>query len=58
MEIWYSSLEFGIFFPVLVFCTKKNLATLLHRRNKPLPRQLLFDVNGALIETKEIATIL
>jgi hypothetical protein len=58
MEIWYSSLEFGIFFPVLVFCTEKNLATLLHRRNKPLPRQLLSDVNGALIETEEIATIL
>jgi hypothetical protein len=28
MEIWCSSLHFGLFFPVLLFCTKKNLATL------------------------------
>jgi hypothetical protein len=26
--IWYILLSFGIFFPALVFCTKKNLATL------------------------------
>jgi hypothetical protein len=29
MDIWYSLWKFGIFFPVLVFCTKKNLATLV-----------------------------
>jgi hypothetical protein len=29
MDIWYSSLQFGNYFPVLVFCTKKNLATLV-----------------------------
>jgi hypothetical protein len=28
MEIWYGSWKFGVFFTVLVFCTKKNLATL------------------------------
>jgi hypothetical protein len=28
MDIWYSSWQFGISFPVLVFCAKKNLATL------------------------------
>jgi hypothetical protein len=28
MDIWNSSSKFGIFIPVLVFCTKKNLATL------------------------------
>jgi hypothetical protein len=28
MAIWYILWSFGIFFPVLVFCTKKNLATL------------------------------
>jgi hypothetical protein len=28
MDIWYSSRKFGIFFPALVFSTKKNLATL------------------------------
>jgi hypothetical protein len=29
MDIWYSSWQFGIFSPVLVFCTEINLATLL-----------------------------
>jgi hypothetical protein len=29
MVIWYIVLSFGIFFPVLVFFTKKNLATLI-----------------------------
>jgi hypothetical protein len=29
MDIWYSLWYFGIFFPVLMFCAKKNLATLL-----------------------------
>jgi hypothetical protein len=28
MAIWYILWSFGLFFPVLVFCTKKNLATL------------------------------
>jgi hypothetical protein len=28
MAIWYILWSFGTFFPVLVFCTKKNLATL------------------------------
>jgi hypothetical protein len=27
MAIWYILWSFGIFFPILVFCTKKNLAT-------------------------------
>jgi hypothetical protein len=30
MAIWYILWSFGIFFPVLVFCTKKNLATLTY----------------------------
>jgi hypothetical protein len=34
MDIWYSSWKFGIFFPALVFCTKKNLATLLETGKK------------------------
>jgi hypothetical protein len=29
MDVWYSLWKFGIFYPVLVFWTKKNLATLL-----------------------------
>jgi hypothetical protein len=29
MAIWYILWSFGIFLPVLVFCTKKNLAALL-----------------------------
>jgi hypothetical protein len=29
MAIWYICWPFGIFFPVLVCCNKKNLATLL-----------------------------
>jgi hypothetical protein len=32
VAIWYNSWLFGIFFPILVDCTKKNLATLLTRR--------------------------
>jgi hypothetical protein len=32
MAIWYSLWSFGIFLHVLVFCTKKNLATLMLRR--------------------------
>jgi hypothetical protein len=35
MDIWYSSWQFGIFFPVLVFCTKKNPATLICTCEKP-----------------------
>jgi hypothetical protein len=31
MAIWYILWSCGIFSPVLVFCTKKNLATLLSR---------------------------
>jgi hypothetical protein len=34
MAIWYILWSFGIFFPVLVFCTKKNLATLPERKKK------------------------
>jgi hypothetical protein len=30
MIIWYILCSFGTFFPVLVSCTKKNLATLVH----------------------------
>jgi hypothetical protein len=29
--IWHKSWSFGIFFPVLVCCTEKNLATLIGR---------------------------
>jgi hypothetical protein len=29
MTIWYIFCSFGTFFPVLVSCTKKNLATLV-----------------------------
>jgi hypothetical protein len=32
MFIWYILCLFGIFFPLLVYCTKKNLATLLGQR--------------------------
>jgi hypothetical protein len=32
MGIWYLLLSFGIVFPVLVCCAKKNLATLLSSR--------------------------
>jgi hypothetical protein len=32
MAIWYILWSFGIFFSVLVFCAKKNLANLLHER--------------------------
>jgi hypothetical protein len=28
MDIWFILWRFGIFFPVLVYCTEKNLATL------------------------------
>jgi hypothetical protein len=30
MTLWYILCSFGTFFPVLVSCTEKNLATLLH----------------------------
>jgi hypothetical protein len=33
MDIWDSLLPFGTFFPVLVSCTKKNLATLICAEN-------------------------
>jgi hypothetical protein len=29
LAIWYIKWLFGIFFPVLVYCTKKNMATLV-----------------------------
>jgi hypothetical protein len=38
MDIWYSSWKFGIFFPVLVFCTKKNLATLVTTASRRLEK--------------------
>jgi hypothetical protein len=31
MAIWYNLLSFGIFFPVVVYCTKKNQVTLVLR---------------------------
>jgi hypothetical protein len=34
MAIWYILWSFGIFFPVLVFCTEKNPATLSQTRGK------------------------
>jgi hypothetical protein len=34
MAIWYIFHRFGTFLPVLVCCTKKNLATLLQSQNK------------------------
>jgi hypothetical protein len=34
MDIWYSLWKFGTFSPVLVFLTKKNLATLQQRRQR------------------------
>jgi hypothetical protein len=42
MAIWYILLPFGIFFPFLVYCTEKNLATLepiLQFLNLQLQRQ-------------------
>jgi hypothetical protein len=33
VAIWYSLWLFGMFFPVLVLCAKKNLATLFSSRN-------------------------
>jgi hypothetical protein len=33
VAIWYILCLFGINFPVLVFCTKKNLATLYMKAN-------------------------
>jgi hypothetical protein len=41
MDIWYILWSFGLFFPVLVFCTKKNLATLLPNSNKNAHHQSL-----------------
>jgi hypothetical protein len=32
--IWYILWLFGIYFPALVFCTKKNLATLLRLKSR------------------------
>jgi hypothetical protein len=34
--VWYILWSFGKFFPFLVCCTKKNLATLRHKRLWPL----------------------
>jgi hypothetical protein len=34
MGIWYILRSFGVFFPVLVRCTKKNLATMDNVRNE------------------------
>jgi hypothetical protein len=42
MAIWYIVLSFGIFFSVLVFCTRKNLATL--PQSSKLASQQLFDI--------------
>jgi hypothetical protein len=38
MAIWYLWLSFGTYFPVLVCCTEKNLATLTP--NRPLGNEL------------------
>jgi hypothetical protein len=34
MAIWYILLEFWYIFPVLVFCTKRNLATLIGKQSR------------------------
>jgi hypothetical protein len=36
LAIWYIQWSFGIVFPVLVYCTKKNLATLFRACRHPL----------------------
>jgi hypothetical protein len=45
MDIWYILWTFGIFFPFLVCCTKKNLATLFgtgcKKRNRFAPQPKL-----------------
>jgi hypothetical protein len=41
MAIWYILWSFGIFYPVLVYCTEKNLATLV----KSLPIFKVFTGN-------------
>jgi hypothetical protein len=46
MDIWYSLWKFGIFFPALVFCTKKNLATLVTKQGPMLQFQNIFAKNG------------
>jgi hypothetical protein len=38
MDIWYVLWLFGIFFPILVFWTLKNLATLVQQRRNRLRR--------------------
>jgi hypothetical protein len=47
MAIWYILWPFGIFFTVLVFCAKKNLATLIRARKiveqEPFQRPCIFE---------------
>jgi hypothetical protein len=42
MTIWYILYSFGDFFPVLVSCTKKNLATLFMTAIRPTNNKIGF----------------
>jgi hypothetical protein len=50
MAILYSSWKFGIFFPVLVFRTKKNLATLPETRHA---KKIALDIEFYLIDLSQ-----
>jgi hypothetical protein len=51
MVVWYILWSLGIFFPVLVFCTKKNLATLIPN-TYALAEDAVCIHEGALINIK------
>jgi hypothetical protein len=47
MAIWYILWSFGIYLPVLVFCTKQNLATLVLTLAKTTEDNLEAEVSTA-----------
>jgi hypothetical protein len=49
LAIWYILWSLGIYFPVLVFCTKKNLATLVNAS----PSQTVWPVRAMFFKLQE-----
>jgi hypothetical protein len=64
MAFWYSLRSFGIFFPFLYVCNKKNLATLFQSSNKKCFQTVqlfqthfwqFYSIFGAVIEGLQLA---
>jgi hypothetical protein len=58
LTIWRILSSFGAFFPVLVSCTKKNLATLVNTGMRVLSNEQTFQTQSFLFRAKRLFEVL